>query len=208
MLLLISCLDVSDSLWPHGLQQARLPCPSPSPGLSSNSCPSSQWCRPTISSSVIPFSCLQSFIASRSFLMSWLFTSVSQSIGAWVSASVLLMNIDWFDHLAVQGTLKAHLQHHNLKAYRIFPRVCEYKQYPSSSNVQSAREIRQAQKWWYYRVDCALGEWFSKRGPQTSSMSITWELRNPHSHPVLNILNQKPWWWGPAIQVLIRHPGF
>ena len=85
---------MSSCLWPLGLQLARLPCPSPSPGACSNSCPSSQGCHPTISSSVIPFSsCLQSFPASGSFLMSRLFTSDGQRIGA----SVLLMIIqDWF----------------------------------------------------------------------------------------------------------------
>ena len=84
------------TLWPHGLQHTRLPCPSPIPGPCSISCPSSQWCHPTISSSVVSFSsCLQSFPASRSFQMSQLFTSGAQSIGA--SASVLPMNIqDWF----------------------------------------------------------------------------------------------------------------
>ena len=89
---------VSDSLWPHGLQQhARLPCPSPTPGVCSNSCPSSQWCRPTISSSVIPFSSrLQSFPASGSFPVSQFFASGGQSIGVSASASVLPMNIqDW-----------------------------------------------------------------------------------------------------------------
>ena len=77
---------------------ARLPCPSPTPGAYSKSCPSSQWCHPTVSSSVVPFSsCLQSFPASGSFLMSQLFTSGGQSIGASASASVLPMNIpDWF----------------------------------------------------------------------------------------------------------------
>ena len=87
---------VSDSLQPHGWQHARLPCPSPSPRACSNSCRLSQWCHPTISSSVVPFSfCLRSFPASGSFLMSRLFASGGQSIGA--SASVLLMNLqDWF----------------------------------------------------------------------------------------------------------------
>ena len=87
---------VSESLKSHGLQHARLPCPSPSPGVCSNSCPLSQWCHPTISSSVIPFSsCPQSFPASGSFLMCQLFTSSNQSTGA--SASVLSMNIqEWF----------------------------------------------------------------------------------------------------------------
>ena len=89
---------VSDSLWPHGLQHTRPPCPSPAPGVYSNSCPLSQWCHPNISSSVIPFSsCLQSFPASGSFLMSQLFESGGQSIGVSASASVLPMKIqDWF----------------------------------------------------------------------------------------------------------------
>ena len=90
--------SVSDSLWPHGLQHTRLPCLSPFPGACSNSCPLSQWCYPTVSSSVVPFSsCFKSFPASGSFLMSQLFTSGGQNIGASVSASVLPMNIqDWF----------------------------------------------------------------------------------------------------------------
>ena len=71
-----SCSIMSDSLWPHGLQQARLPCPSPTPGACSNSCPSSWWCQKTISASVVRFSsCLQSFQASGYFQMSQLFTS-------------------------------------------------------------------------------------------------------------------------------------
>ena len=88
----------SNSLGPHGLQHARLPCPLPTPGACSNSCPSSQWCHPTNSSSVIPFSsCLQSFPASGSFQMSQFFASGGQSIGASASASVLPMNIKhWF----------------------------------------------------------------------------------------------------------------
>ena len=110
---------LSDSLQPHGLQHARPPCPSPAPGACSNSCPLSRWCHPTISSPVVPFSShLQSFSASGTFQMSQFFTSGGQSIGA--SASVLPMNIqDWFplgwqlDLLAIQGTLKSILQHHN-----------------------------------------------------------------------------------------------
>ena len=89
---------VSDSLWPHGLQHARLPCLSPTPGVYSNSCPLSQWCHPTISSSVVPFSsCPQSFPASGSFPTSQFFASGGQSIGVSASASVLPMNTqDWF----------------------------------------------------------------------------------------------------------------
>ena len=83
---------MSDSLRPHGLHHARLPCPSPSPGAGLNSCLLSQWCHPTISSSVVPFSsCLQSFSASGSFLMSWLFALSGQSIGTSALASVLPM---------------------------------------------------------------------------------------------------------------------
>ena len=93
-----SCLVVSDSLWPHGLQQARLPCPSPTPKAYSNSCTSSWWCHPIISSSVIPFfSHLQSFPASGSLQMSQFFASGGRSIGVSASASVLPMNIqNWF----------------------------------------------------------------------------------------------------------------
>ena len=93
-----SCSVVSDSLRPHGLQRARLPCPSPTSRAYSNSCPSSWWCHPTISFSVIPFpSCLQSFPALGSFTMSQFFASGGQSTGVSASASVLPMNIqDWF----------------------------------------------------------------------------------------------------------------
>ena len=89
---------VSDSLWPCGLQYVRPPYPSPTPGVCSNSCPLSRWCRPTISSSVVPFSsCLQSFPASGFLPMSQFFASGGQSIRAYASLSVLPMNIqDWF----------------------------------------------------------------------------------------------------------------
>ena len=118
-----SCSVMSDSLWLHGLRHTRLPCPSPAPGPCSNSCPLSQWCHPTISSSVVPFSsCLKSFPASGSLLMCRLFASGSQSIGA--STSVLPMNIqDWFPlaltgliSLQSKGTFKSLLQHHSSKA--------------------------------------------------------------------------------------------
>ena len=93
-----SCSVMSDSLGPHGLQHTRLPCPSPTPGVYSNSCPSSWRCHPTISSSVIPFSSfLQAFPVSGSFPISQFFASSGQSIGASASASVLSMSIqDWF----------------------------------------------------------------------------------------------------------------
>ena len=89
---------MSNSLWPHGLQHARLPCPSPAPRVYPNSCPLSWWCHPTISSSVVPFSSyLQSFPASEPFPVSHFFTLSGQIIGASASASVLTMNIqNWF----------------------------------------------------------------------------------------------------------------
>ena len=126
-----SCSVVFDSLWPHELQYARPPCPSPTPGVYPNTCPSSWWCHPAISSSVVPFSsCPQSFPASGSFQMSQLFASGGQSIGVSALASVLPMNTqDWsplgwtgwislqslqspWISLRVQGTLKSLLQHH------------------------------------------------------------------------------------------------
>ena len=109
-----------DCLWPHGLQHIKLRCPSPSPGACSNSCLLSQWCHPTISSFVVPFSsCLQSSPASESFPMSRVFTSGGQSIGASASASVLAKNIQAWFPLGLTSfisllleTLKSLLQHH------------------------------------------------------------------------------------------------
>ena len=126
-----SCPSVAQSsliLRPHGLLHARFPCPSPSPGVCSNSPPLSRWCYPNISSSVSPFSsCPKSFPASGSFPVSQLLASGGQSIDASVSASVLprhiqnSFGIDWFDLLAVQRTLKSLLQHHGSKASILWP---------------------------------------------------------------------------------------
>ena len=118
-------------LWPHGLQHTRLPCPSPTPRAYSNSCPSSQWCH---QSSCHPLSspsppALKSFPASGFFQMSKFYASGGQSIGVSASASVSPSNeysglisfrIDWFDLLAVRGTLKSLFQHHSSKAYQFF----------------------------------------------------------------------------------------
>ena len=115
---------MSGSLQPHGLQHIRLPCPSPTPGVYSNSCPLSQWCHPTISSSVVPFSsCLQSFPASGSFLMSQIFASGGQSIGVSASTSVLPMNFPgwspsgWTGWISLQSkALSRVFQHHSSEA--------------------------------------------------------------------------------------------
>ena len=111
---------MSNSLLPHGQKHTGLPCPSPSPGAGSNSCPLSQWCHPTVSSSVTHFSsCPQSFTALGSSPMSWLFTSGGQRIGVSPPAEyseLIFFRINWLDLLAVQRTLKSVLQHHSSKA--------------------------------------------------------------------------------------------
>ena len=121
--LLFTCSVMSNSLWTHGLQHTRLPCPSLYPRVCSNSCPSSRWCHPTISSSAVPFSsCLQSFPASRSFPMSQFFPSSGQiwelqlqhPSFQWIFR--ISFRADWFDLLVVQGTLKSLLQHNDLEA--------------------------------------------------------------------------------------------
>ena len=129
----ISRSVLSDFLRPHELQHARPPCPSPTPGVHSDLPPSSRWCHPAISSSVVPFfSCLQSLPASESFPMSQLFSWDAQSTGVSALASFLPKNtqdwsplegigwisfrMDWLDLLALQGTLKSLLQHHSYKA--------------------------------------------------------------------------------------------
>ena len=115
---------LSDSLGPHESQHARPPCPSPVPRVYPNSCPSSQWCHPAISSSVVPFSsCPQSLPASRSFQMSQLFASGGHSIGVLASASVLPMNtqdwspLGWTGWISLQSKrLSSLLQQHSSKA--------------------------------------------------------------------------------------------
>ena len=116
-----TCSVVSDSLQPHGLQHARLPCPRLTSRAYSNSCSLYQWCHPTISSPVVPFSSyVQSFPTSGSFPVSWFLASGGQSIGALVSASsysgLLFFKIDWFNLLATQRMLKSLPQHPSSKA--------------------------------------------------------------------------------------------
>ena len=115
---------MSYSLWPHGLQHARPPCPSQTPGVYSNSCPSSQWRHPAISSSVVPFLSHLSFPASGSFQMSQFFAFRCPKYWNFsfnISPSnehpgLISFRMDWLDLLAVEGTLKSLLQHHSSKA--------------------------------------------------------------------------------------------
>ena len=119
-----SCSVMCDSLRLHEPQHTGPPCPSPSPGVHPNPCPLNWWFHPTISSSVVPFSsCFQSFPSSGSFLMSWIFASGGQTIGASASASVLPMNIQNLFPLGLTGLIslltpfKRLLQHHSSKAF-------------------------------------------------------------------------------------------
>ena len=125
LLLLFSCSVESDSLWPRGLQHTGLPCPSPNPRVCSNSCPSSLWCHPTISSSVVPiilppsiFPSIRVFSNEVALHIRWSkYWSFSFNIRPSNEYSGLIsFRMDWFDLLAVQGTLKSLLQHHSSKA--------------------------------------------------------------------------------------------
>ena len=138
-LLQFSCSVMSDSLQPYGLQHSRIPCPSRTPGACSNSHPSSWWCHPTISSSIMPFSSyLQSFPASGSFPMSQFFTSGGQSIGVLASASVLPVNIqDWFP-LGLTGLIS--LQSKGLS--RVFSNTTDQKHQFFSAQLSSQSNSR------------------------------------------------------------------
>ena len=130
---------MSDSLWPHELQHARPPCPSPTPRLHPNPCPLSRWCHPTMSSSVVPFSSHpHTFPASGTFQMSQLFAWGGQSIG--VSASnehsgLISFRMDWLDLLAVKGTLKSLLQHHSSKASILHSFLLSFLHSPTLTSI-------------------------------------------------------------------------
>ena len=131
-----SCSVVSDSLWPHEPQHARPPCPSPTPRVHPNPCPLSQWCHPTISSSVVPCSsCPQFFPASGSFLMSQLFASDSQSIGVSASTSVLPMNTQDWSLLGWTGSIS--LQSNGLS--RVFSNTTVQKHQFFSAQLSSVQ---------------------------------------------------------------------
>ena len=188
--LLLSHSVMSDSLRPNGLQHARLPWPSPSPGVSSNSCPLSCWCHPTVSSSVVPFfSCLQFSPASESSPVSWLFALGGQRIETSALASVLPINsqssfpLGLNGFLAVQGTLKSLLQHHSQRhqffstAFFYCLVVTSIHQFSCSivSNslrshgLQHARPPCPSPTLWVYSNSCPLSQWCH---PTISSSTI------------------------------------
>ena len=164
---------MSSSLWPHGLQHTRLPYPSLSPRVCSNSCSLSWWCHPIISFSVIPFSFPQSFPISGSFPMSLLFISggplyckFSFSISPSNEYSGLIsFRIDLFDLLAVQRILKRLLQHHNLKALVLWCSVFFMVQLSHCTWLLEKPElwlyISLLAKWCLYFLICCLGLSFS-----------------------------------------------
>ena len=131
---------VSNSLWPHGLQHASLPCPSATPRVYLNSCPSSRWCHPAISSSIVPFSsCIQSFQASGSLQTSQLLTSGGQSIGVSASASVLPMNIQDWNPLVLTGWIS--LQSKGLSSVFCNTIVQKYQSFSTQLSLQSKSHI-------------------------------------------------------------------
>ena len=171
-LLSFSCSVVSNPLRPHGLQHTRLPCCSRSPGVCSNSCPLSRWGHPTISSSAVPFSsCLQSFLASGSFLLSWPFTSGSQSTEASVSPSVLPVSIqDWFP-LGLTGWIS--LQSRRLSRVLSSTTVQKHQflsyQYVFDSEISCALDVEvrtialevYAEEDWHWSPGLGVGEMLS-----------------------------------------------
>ena len=135
-----TCSVVSDSLRPHGPQHVRPPCPSPTPGDYSNSCPLRRWCHPTISYCVIPFfSCLQSFPASGSFAVSQLFTLGGQSIGVSASASLLPMNSQGWFPLGLTGWIS--LQSRGLSGVFSSTTVQKHQSFGAQLSSQSNSQI-------------------------------------------------------------------
>ena len=181
---------MSDSLWPHGLQHARLPCPLPTPGACSNSWPSSQWCHPTILCSVIPFSYLQSFPASGSFQMSQFFPSGGQSIGSFSfsicpsseHSGLISCRMAWLDLLAVQGTLKSLFQHCGSKASIL--------RHSAFFIVQLSHPYMTTGKTIFFTRWTFVGKVMSLLFSRLSRLVIASLPRSKHSHHM-------QWFWSP-----------
>ena len=179
---------MSDSLRPHESQHARPPCPSPTPGVYSNSCPLSQWCHPAISSSVVPFSsCPQSLPASGSFPMRQLFAwgghwSFSLSISPSSEHPELVsFRMDWLDLLSVQGTLKCILQHHSSKA-SILPHSAFFTVQLSHPYMTTGKTIALTRRSFVGNVMSLLFNMLSRLVitflPRSKRLSISW-LQSP-----------------------------
>ena len=173
--------------YPHGLQHSRLPFPSPTPRAYSNSCPLNQWCHPTILSFIVPFPCLQSFPASGSFLMSWLFTSKFWSFSISPSneySGLISFRIDWLDLLPVQGTHKSLLQHHNSKA-SIFWHSAFFMVQLSHSYVTIGKTIALTMWTFVRKVMSLLFSMLSRFViaflPRSKSLLISWLRHHPKS---------------------------
>ena len=190
---------MSDSLWSHGLHHARRPCPSQSPRIRSNSCSLSLICHPTISSFVYPFfSFPQSFPASGVFpnesalLMRWPRDwSFNFSISPSNDYSGLIsFRIDWFDLLAVQGTLKSLLQHHNLKA-SVLPHSASFMVPLSHSNVTTGKTIA-------LTLQTFVGKVISLYFNMLSRLVVAFLPRSKHLL-ILWLQSQSPVFWSPRI---------
>ena len=159
-LLLFSCSVVSDSLWPHGRQQGRLPCPSLYPGPCSNSSPLCWWCHTTISTSIVPFSsCLQIFPASESFPGSQLFSSDGRSIGISTSASVLPVNVQDWSLLGWTGWIS--LQSKGLSRVFSNTTVQKHQFFTTQLNLQSNSHICTwlLKKTWFWLYGPSPAKW-------------------------------------------------
>ena len=193
---------MSDSLQPHGLQHARLPCPSPSPCVFSHSCPLHGWCHPDISPSVIPFSsCLQSFLSSglfqwvSSFIRWPKYWSFSFSISPSNEYSGLIsFRIGWFGLLAVQGTLKSLLQHHSSKA-SILGRSAFFRVQLSLLYMSTGKTITLT-TWTFVGKVMSLFNLFYCLFNMLSMLAITFLPRSKH---LLISWQQSPsrWFWSP-----------
>ena len=161
---------MSDSLWPYGLQHTRPPCPSPPPGVHSNSCALSQWCHPTISSSLVPFSsCPQSFPASGSFQMSQFFASGGQNIGVSALTLVLPMNIQDWSPLGWTGWISllskgfsrvfsnATVQKHQCFGTQFFIVQLSHPYMTTGKTIALKKDRPLLAKWCVYFLICCLG---------------------------------------------------
>ena len=184
---------MSESWWPHELQQSRPPCPSPSPRVHPNPCPLSRWCHSTISSSVIPFSCSQSFPASGSFPRSRFFSSGGQSIGASASTSVLPVNIqDWYP---LRLAYLISLQSKGL--LRVLSNTTVQKHQSSALNFHYSPTLTSIHDYWkkHTFIWNFVNKVMSLLFNMLSRLVIAFLPRN--KHPLILWLQSLQWFWNP-----------